>query len=80
MQVTLSSASGNIGFQVDLPPIRSSAERDLANAIGVAKLATIRNGDGEVFLDSKLAPEVEDDRGHVSTYDAVDLLRTWAGV
>lgn len=80
MQITLASASGHIALRTAMPPIGSREEAGLAEAIGLAKRAAVHNHDGDVYLDSPLAPEAEDDRGDVSVAEATDLIRTWAGV
>lgn len=75
--VTLASASGHISFTTAIDT--NAQERLFAQGIGLAKLATIRNLEGEVHLQDPNAPEAEDQRGELTPYDAYDLLQTWAG-
>lgn len=76
--VTLASASGHIGFHTEVRC--DNDERVFALGIGQAKLATIRNLDGDVYLNSPMAPEAEDQRGLLTATQALELCERWAGV
>lgn len=76
--VTLASASGHISFTTAIDT--RIQERLFAEGIGQAKLATIRNLEGQVHLNDPNAPAAEDERGELTPYEAADLLNLWAGV